>query len=466
MRNSKTKPILITSIVILLLLSISIPISPAISEKNNYLHHNQILPLTIKGILYVGGTGPGNYSIIQDAVDAATNGDIVYVYDDSAPYYEHLVIDKSIQLKGENKDTTILDGNWSGEVINIVAESVHISGFTIQCGVLGIHVQSINNTISDNNIIHNNEEGIYLTGSEGTTISYNTIADNEDGIELEDSKNTVILKNNISANADHGIEILCLNKDDSFNLIKSNKISSNNKGIYFENSSLNDIIRNNFEDNQQSAVFVNCKNTWTHNFWNKWRVLPKLIWGKAAIGPILVPWVNIDWLPSSNRNTWIRTVKALIETSLGDMTLELYPEIMPITTTNFKDLADIAFFEGLVFHRVIENFVIQGGGYYPNGTRKDSPFGPINLETHPDVLHVDGAISMARTDNPNSATSQFFICDTAQPHLDGNYSAFGRIRQGFDVLRTITAVETTTKYGLTNWPIDDVIIESITVEDW
>ncbi|MBU1941246.1 MAG: peptidylprolyl isomerase [Candidatus Thermoplasmatota archaeon] len=155
-----------------------------------------------------------------------------------------------------------------------------------------------------------------------------------------------------------------------------------------------------------------------------------------------------------------------MDTTLGVMALELYYEIMPITSTNFKNLADNNFFDGLVFHRVIEDFVIQGGGYYPNGTHKESPFGPIPLETYPDILHVDGAISMARTNDPNSATSQFFICDTAQPHLDGSYAAFGKIIDGFEVLRSIAAVETTTKYGLTNWPIDDIIINTIIVENW
>lgn len=458
-----SKNIVLLSTIALLVVSSGFSVSFASSyETTDKLYSG----MSSNGILYVGGNGIGNYSSIQVAIDDASSGDTIFVFDDSSPYYEHIVVDKSLTLVGENKETTIVDGMGSGQVVTLAAESIHFSRFTIQYGGIGIDVQSDNNSISDNIIVCNLEEGIFLTESESTTIAYNVISENEDGIELEDSKNCLILKNNISGNADYGIESICSEEVDSQNLIKSNKIASNNIGIYLENSSMNDIIRNNFEGNQKATAFVNCKNAWTHNFWDRTRFLPKLIWGKTAVGPILLPWVNIDWLPSSNRNTWFKSVKALIETSLGDMTLELYPEIMPITTRNFKDLADIEFFDGLVFHRVIENFVIQGGGYYPNGTRKDSPFGPINLETHPEVLHVDGAISMARTSNPNSATSQFFICDTAQPHLDGNYSAFGRIRQGLDVLRVIAAVETTTKYGFTNWPIDDVIIESITVEEF
>jgi len=111
---------------------------------------------------------------------------------------------------------------------------------------------------------------------------------------------------------------------------------------------------------------------------------------------------------------------AVMNTSMGSMTFVLYTDKMPITSDNFIKLADINFFENIVFHRVIDDFVIQGGGFYANGTSKRSPFGTIKLETHPDVLHVDGAISMARTMMPNSATSQFFICDGPSPHLDGN----------------------------------------------
>jgi parallel beta-helix repeat protein len=466
MRKRKNKKILITNIVILLLVSSIIPTILATNENNNSINHIQFQKLNTKGIFFVGGTGPSNYSIIQDAIDAASNGDRIYVYDESAPYYEHLFIDKSIHLIGENKDTTIIDGNWSGEVVNIVGDETQISGFTLQNGVLGIYIQSNNNTITNNNIILNQEEGVYLIESEGTKISYNLIADNEDGIELEDAKGNLIEKNNISNNADHGIEIICSEKVDYYNLVKSNKISSNNIGIYVENSGVNEIIRNNFEDNLQSAYFVNCKNSWVHNYWDKGRILPKCIFGSLFIGTLRLPWINVDWRPAHAKNIWFKSVEVVIETSLGDMLLDIYPNIMPITSTNFKLLADIDFFDGLVFHRVIENFVIQGGGYYPNGTQKDSPFGPINLETHPDVLHVDGAISMARTSNPNSATSQFFICDTAQPHLDGNYSAFGKITEGFDVLQIITSVETTMKYGLSNWPVDDVIIYSISVENW
>jgi cyclophilin family peptidyl-prolyl cis-trans isomerase len=115
---------------------------------------------------------------------------------------------------------------------------------------------------------------------------------------------------------------------------------------------------------------------------------------------------------------------------------------------------------------VIDNFMIQGGGFYPNGTQKQDPYGAIKREISPDILHVDGAISMARLTTPvDSATSQFFICDSAQTSLDGGYAAFGKVVDGMDVVRAIAAVTTTTKYtSYEDWPVEDVIINSITIE--
>lgn len=159
------------------------------------------------------------------------------------------------------------------------------------------------------------------------------------------------------------------------------------------------------------------------------------------------------------------TSTAIIETTKGTITVELYDDKMPKTTDNFKKLANDGFYDGLVFHRVIDTFMIQGGGFWPNGTQKQSPYGPIDLETHPDATHVDGAISMARTNDPNSATSQFFICDGAEHGLDGQYAAFGKVIDGIDVVRDIASVQTTTKYGnMADWPVNDIVIESITIQ--
>ena len=161
---------------------------------------------------------------------------------------------------------------------------------------------------------------------------------------------------------------------------------------------------------------------------------------------------------------------AVMNTTLGTILIELYEDKMPVTTENFIRLANDGFYNDLVFHRVIDDFVIQGGGYYPNGTEKISPYGSIDLEINPDVHHLDGTIGMARTSDPNSATSQFFIDDGAQRYLEpggsdpNGYAAFGRVVKGIDVVRAIAQVETMTKYGgMEDWPVDDIIIENITI---
>ena len=161
---------------------------------------------------------------------------------------------------------------------------------------------------------------------------------------------------------------------------------------------------------------------------------------------------------------------AVMNTTLGTIIIELYEDKTPITTENFIKLANDGFYDGLVFHRVIQDFVIQGGGYYPNGTEKISPYGPIDLEIHPQVHHLDGMIGMARTSDPNSATSQFFINDGAQRSLEPGgvdplgYAAFGRVVKGIKVVRAIAQVETMTKFGvMKDWPVDDIIIENITI---
>ncbi len=160
---------------------------------------------------------------------------------------------------------------------------------------------------------------------------------------------------------------------------------------------------------------------------------------------------------------------AVMDTSTGTILLELYEDRMPITTENFIRLAEDGFYDGLVFHRVIEDFVIQGGGYYPNGTLKISPYGPIDLEIDPSIHHLDGTIGMARTSNPDSATSQFFIDDGAQRHLEpggsdpNGYAAFGRVVLGIEIVRAIAGMETMTKYGLQDWPVEDVVIHTVRI---
>lgn len=147
----------------------------------------------------------------------------------------------------------------------------------------------------------------------------------------------------------------------------------------------------------------------------------------------------------------------------GIMSGELYPDIAPITVENFKKLADEKFYDGLTFHRIIKGFMIQGGD--PEGTGMGGPGYTIKGEfasngVQNDLKHTRGVLSMARTMDPDSAGSQFFIMHQDAPHLDGEYAAFGKITEGLDVLDRIASVKT-------NWsdqPWEEQVIESIRVE--
>lgn len=146
----------------------------------------------------------------------------------------------------------------------------------------------------------------------------------------------------------------------------------------------------------------------------------------------------------------------------GKMTLELYPEKAPITVENFEKLANKGFYDGLIFHRVIRGFMIQGGD--PEGTGMGGPGYSITGEfaangVKNDLKHTRGVISMARSMNPNSAGSQFFIMHEDAPHLDGQYAAFGKMTDGFETLDEIA----TTKTGYADRPMFDMVIKSIKV---
>ncbi|MCX6664069.1 MAG: peptidylprolyl isomerase [Euryarchaeota archaeon] len=153
---------------------------------------------------------------------------------------------------------------------------------------------------------------------------------------------------------------------------------------------------------------------------------------------------------------------AVIDTTMGTIRVELYEDKMPITTVNFIKLVNDGFYNGLIFHRIGANFMIQAGGYYPNGTRKSSPYGNIPFETS-DVKHVDGAISMASTGSKAGGSAEFFICDGAQTFLDGNYAAFGVTIEGLDVVRSIAAEPHPDSGDGTGKPTTDIIINSITI---
>jgi len=147
----------------------------------------------------------------------------------------------------------------------------------------------------------------------------------------------------------------------------------------------------------------------------------------------------------------------------GVIKAELYPEIAPITVKNFIELAGKGFYNGLIFHRVIPGFMIQGGD--PEGTGMGGPGYTIKGEfaangVTNDLKHTRGVLSMARAMDPDSAGSQFFIMHETSPHLDGQYAAFGKVTEGMDVVDKIASVKT--DYG--DRPLEPQVIEFMTVE--
>ncbi len=159
---------------------------------------------------------------------------------------------------------------------------------------------------------------------------------------------------------------------------------------------------------------------------------------------------------------------AVISTSIGgekqeDMRVELRPDVAENTVNNFIELANSGFYDGLIFHRIIEDFMIQGGD--PDGTGMGGPGysikGEFTENGHKNTLsHDRGVISMARSAQPDSAGSQFFICHKAAPHLDGQYASFGVLLTGEETLDKLATVDT----GMNDRPTDDCKIEKITIE--
>ena len=144
----------------------------------------------------------------------------------------------------------------------------------------------------------------------------------------------------------------------------------------------------------------------------------------------------------------------------GVIKAELYPAMAPITVANFVKLIEQNFFDGLIFHRVISGFMIQGGGMSADGTPKhtESIKGEFKRNGVDNPLkHTRGVLSMARTMFPNSASSQFFIMHQDAPHLDGEYAAFGKVTEGMDVVDRIA--DTQTDYN--DQPIEPQIIKTI-----
>jgi cyclophilin family peptidyl-prolyl cis-trans isomerase len=149
--------------------------------------------------------------------------------------------------------------------------------------------------------------------------------------------------------------------------------------------------------------------------------------------------------------------KAHFKTNHGDFAIELFEDRAPVTTKNFTDLVEKGFYDGLTFHRIIDQFMIQGG--CPSGTGTGGPGYQIKDEFHPELKHDGpGVLSMANA-GPDSGGSQFFITLAATPWLDGKHAVFGKVSDGMDVVQKIGKVKT----GRQDRPDEPVIVEAVTL---
>ena len=163
---------------------------------------------------------------------------------------------------------------------------------------------------------------------------------------------------------------------------------------------------------------------------------------------------------------WADNVRLV--TSMGDIVLELDAKKAPKSVANFEQYVKEGHYDGTVFHRVIDNFMIQGGGMLPNLSEKPT-HKPIVLEAGNGLNNVRGSVAMARTNDPNSATAQFFINLKDNGFLDASagspgYAVFGRVVSGMDVVDKIRAVQTADKGPFQNVPVTPVLIKKATLE--
>jgi len=177
--------------------------------------------------------------------------------------------------------------------------------------------------------------------------------------------------------------------------------------------------------------------------------------GEATATPSPDDLGTSEWIPESDEMNRF----AVIETSMGTMKIELYEQRAPITTKNFVDLIEKGFYDGLVFHRVIKDFMVQGGD--PKGDGTGGPGYNIDDEFHAELKHdAKGVLSMANA-GPNTGGSQFFITLAPTPWLDNHHSVFGAVVEGMDVLDAIGAVKT----GDNDRPVEPVTMTKVTIAE-
>jgi len=305
MRNIKLIKGLAVGIILLFVAMSIIPSTAQNSEKP--------LPTSRGDWLYVGGNGPGNYTRIQDAIDNASDGDTVFVYDDSSPYCEEIIIEKSINLIGENHNTIIEGMTEESTSITVRADYVTINCFSIINSYIGVKTDSGDNTVisdiyfidnfgsiildSNNNIVSNNFiknsdfHGVSLSGlARNNSISQNEITGCWGGIHFNYASDCTISKNKITKN-NNGIIFFAPDRENHYNfenvIVQYNNITDNSIGIYIIGMFKDSVIENNnFIKNNLSIsykIFSRQKLIINANFWGRTMLLPKVIPGVSLI---------------------------------------------------------------------------------------------------------------------------------------------------------------------------------------
>ena len=215
--------------------------------------------------LYVGGIGPGNYTNIQWAIDNATNGDTVFVY--NGTYYENVIVNKMVNLIGEDRENTIVNGSENGDVIKITVDWVNITCFNITYagntfGRSGIELDGVHNCrIVNNNVSTNNDIGINIISSWNITLTRNIISDNYDGIYFDDSYHNNISANDLSGN-NNGIRIWYSNN----NIVSYNQLTSHSpRSFWIYRSKENKIFNNLVSGDWTGMEFDHCNDTQIFN---------------------------------------------------------------------------------------------------------------------------------------------------------------------------------------------------------
>lgn len=312
-------------------------------------------------ILYVGGSGPNNYTKIQDAIDNASVGDTVFVYDDSSPYYESLNVDQPVTLRGEDKNTTIIDNSHTvNHGVFIDANNVTVTGFTIQNGGTGVYVGGVTSTAShniiDNNLFLNVSMGVDIYYGdpftpEFTDYGYNIISNNIiryskfDGIRIVESRDNIVTGNdiapdeqfNISYGYGYGIDVSGAFNNISYNMVYSsvqcgilsgpsyknliyrNTLQDNDYGVVLTDASFDRVIQNNFINNSRSARIYNfikwsfeahrghylmLPSIWDGNYWDKPRTMPKVIAGLCGYNGLIITLFADVLFQNTNHQLW------------------------------------------------------------------------------------------------------------------------------------------------------------------